>query len=188
LILAAVGAASLFAMLIWRPGELDLGSGTQTTANFVLATSKGDKLDAKSLMGQPFTVHFGYTHCAEVCPTMLYDAGHMLDDLGNEGKNLRVFFVTIDPGRDTVERVRAFLANFNPRIEGLVPTPAELQQLASDFRVFYTKVPSATNDYTMDHTASMFVFDAKGRLADIIAFGEPPEMAEAKIRKVLTGG
>ena len=187
-ILAAVGAASLLAMLIWRPGELSFGSGAETKANFVLASSKGGAVDAKSLLGKPFTVHFGYTHCNEVCPTMLYDVGSMLTHMGDSAKDIRVFFITVDPERDTVEAVRDFLANFDPRIEGLVPTAGELQKLASEFRVFYTKVPSASSEYSMDHTASMFLFDAKGRLADTIAFGEPPEMAEAKIRKVLSGG
>lgn len=186
-ILAALGAASLLAMLVWHPGELSLGGGAETKANFVLASSSGGKVDAQSLIGKPFTVHFGYTHCTEVCPTMLYDISGMLNHVGDQAKDIRVFFITVDPDRDTVEAVRKFLANFDPRIEGLVPTPAELQELASEFRVFYTKVPSAGSDYSMDHTATMFLFDAKGRLSDTIAFGEPPEMAEAKIRKVLSG-
>jgi protein SCO1/2 len=187
-ILAAVGAASLLAMLIWRPGELNFGGGAETKAVFVLASSKGGKVDTQSLIGKPFTVHFGYTHCSEVCPTMLYEMGAMLNQLGDSAKDVRVFFITVDPERDTVETMRDFLANFDPRIEGLIPTPAELQKLASEFRVFYTKVPSASSDYSMDHTASMYLFDARGRLFDTIAFGEPPEMAHEKIRKVLSGG
>jgi protein SCO1/2 len=187
-ILAAVGAVSLLVMLVWRPGDLSFGRGAETRADFVLSSSRGGEVDAQSLLGKPFTVHFGYTHCAEVCPTMLYDVSTMLTHLGDSAKDIRVFFVTVDPERDTVEAMRGFLAKFDPRIEGLVPTPAELQKLASEFRVFYTKVPSSSSEYSMDHTASMFLFDAKGRLSDTIAFGEPPEMAESKIRKMLSGG
>ena len=187
-ILAAVGAVSLLAMLVWRPGDLSFGRGAETKASFVLASSKGGKVDAQSLIGKPFTVHFGYTHCGEVCPTMLYNVSAMLTHLGDPAKDIRVFFITVDPERDTVEAMRDFLANFDPRIEGLVPTPAELQKLAFEFRVFYTKVLSSGGEYSMDHTASMFLFDTKGRLTDTIAFGEPPEMAEAKIRKMLSDG
>jgi protein SCO1/2 len=187
-ILAAVGAASLLAMLVWRPGSLDLsGTSAGIGAEFVLASTRGGTVDSQKLAGKPFIVHFGYTHCSEVCPTMLHDAGSMLNQLGDAAAEFRVFFITVDPERDSVETVRAFLANFDPRIEGLVPTPAELQKLASGFRVFFTKVPSADGGYNMDHTASMFVFDAKGRLSETIAFGEPMAMAAEKIRNVLSG-
>ncbi|MFM8745605.1 MAG: SCO family protein [Aestuariivirga sp.] len=175
-------------MLIWHPAEMNFGGGAQTKANFVLSSSRGGKVDSRNLLGTPFMVHFGYTHCTEVCPTMLNDVGNMLHKLGPAAKDMRVFFITVDPDRDTVETVRDFLANFDPHIEGLVPTPGELQQLASEFRVFYTKVPSASSAYSMDHTASMFLFDANGRLFDTIAFGEPPEMVEEKMLKLFSGG
>ena len=96
-----------------------------------------------------------------------------------------MFFITVDPERDTAEMMKDYMANFDPRIEGLVPGLAQLPKLAADFRVHYAKVPTSDGGYTMDHTASIFLMDADGRFAGTLAYGEAADMREAKLRKLL---
>jgi protein SCO1/2 len=180
----AFGAVLYAALLltVFRP------SSTVTLGvPFVLASSKGGTVDQRSLIGKPYAVFFGFTHCPEVCPTTLDEIAGILEGLGDQAKDFRVFFITVDPERDTAANLRDYLAGFDPRIEGLAPTPAQLRDLSSGFRVFYAKVPSNGGGYSMDHTASVFLFGADGQLADMIAFGEAPKSREQKIRRLLAG-
>lgn len=152
---------------------------------FSLAAAHGGTVEEASLRGKPYAIFFGFTHCPEVCPTTLYEMSTLLAKLGDSARDFRVFFVTVDPERDTAEAMRDYIANFDPRIEALIPTPEQLPAIASDFRVYYAKVPVSGGGYTMDHTASIFLMDAEGRFAGTIAFQEPAGMREAKLRKLL---
>lgn len=154
---------------------------------FKLASSRGGEVDSESLRGKPYAIFFGFTHCPEVCPTTLYEMSTLLAKLGDEAKDLRVFFVTVDPERDTLEAMRDYVSNFDPRIEALVPTEAQLTRIASDFRVYYAKVPTSDGGYTMDHTALVYLMDAKGDFSGTISYGEALETQEAKLRKLLAG-
>ena len=154
---------------------------------FVLAAAKGGVVDSRSLAGKPYAVFFGFTHCPEVCPTTLYEMSSNLAALGEAAKDFRVFFITVDPARDTVAAMKDYVANFDPRIEALVPTDDQLKQLASDFRVYYAKVPTSDGGYTMDHTATIFLFGRDGRFAGTIGYGEAAEMRQAKLARLLKG-
>lgn len=152
---------------------------------FQLASSKGGVVDSNDLKGKPYAIFFGFTHCPEVCPTTLYEMSAVMTKLGDKARDFRIFFVTVDPERDTLEAMRDYIANFDPRMEALVPTADQLQQIARDFRIYYAKVPTSDGSYTMDHTATVFLMSGEGRLASTIAFGENQEAREAKLRKLL---
>ena len=152
---------------------------------FVLASSKGGVVDSRTLAGKSYAVFFGFTHCPEVCPTTLNDMSTSLTALGDAAKDFRVFFITVDPERDTLATMKDYVANFDPRIEALVPTQAQLTQLASDFRVYYAKVPTSDGSYTMDHTATVFLFNGQGKLASTLGFDEAPAIRDAKLKRLL---
>jgi protein SCO1/2 len=154
---------------------------------FVLASAKGGTVDSATLAGKPYAVFFGFTHCPEVCPTTLYDMSTSLTALGDAAKDFRVFFITVDPERDTLAAMKDYVSNFDPRIEALVPTEDQLKQLAADFRVYYAKVPTSDGGYTMDHTATIFLFGRDGRFAGTLSYDEAAEMKQAKLRKLLGG-
>lgn len=154
---------------------------------FRLASSKGGEVDSKDLLGKPYGMFFGYTHCPEVCPTTLYEMSRTLGELGDAAADFRLFFVTVDPERDTAAMLKDYLSNFDPRIEALVPEPAELPQFAQAFRVFYQKIPDSSGGYSMDHTATLLLFGRDGSLAGTIAWGEAPDMRLAKLKKLLAG-
>jgi protein SCO1/2 len=178
-----IGAAAWFAPGLLRDGRAP--SVFEIGGPFVLASSKGGVVDSKTLAGKPYAVFFGFTHCPEVCPTTLYDLSSTLATLGDAAKDFRIFFITVDPERDTVDAMKDYVANFDPRIEALVPTPEQLKTLASDFRVFYAKVPGSDGGYTMDHTATVFLFDARGRLAGTLGYDEAPDNRLAKLKRLL---
>lgn len=189
--------AAALAALIAVAGALAWFSGSFRTNNsggianiggpFTLASAKGGEVSSESLKGKPYALFFGFTHCPEVCPTTLYEMSSTLAKLGDDAKDFRVFFITVDPERDTLAAMKDYVANFDARMEALVPTPDQLQQIARDFRVYFAKVPTSDGGYTMDHTATIFLMNAEGHFAGTIAFGEAPEMREAKLRRLLKG-
>jgi protein SCO1/2 len=152
---------------------------------FRLAASNGGTLDSASLAGKPFAVFFGYTHCPEVCPTTLYELSSALEHLGEEARDLRVFFVTVDPERDTVAFLRDYLANFDPRIVALTGTPEETAAVAKAYRAYYEKVPTGDGDYTMNHTASVFLMGRDGRFFGSLGYGEDREIRLQKLRRLI---
>jgi protein SCO1 len=189
LLFAVLGAAAVLAAvlgyLLFLRGQESMGQLIDIREGFHLASSKGGEVDSKDLAGKPYAVFFGYTHCPEVCPTTLYEMSNALVKLGDAAKGFRVFFITVDPERDTVEKMADYIANFDPRMEALVPTAEQLPKLALAFRVYYAKVPTSDGGYVMDHTATVYLITAQGQLGGTISFGEAAELREAKLKKLL---
>jgi protein SCO1/2 len=152
---------------------------------FILASSKGGEVDSRTLTGKPYAMFFGFTHCPEVCPTTLYEMSESIESLGAKADGFRVFFVTVDPERDTVGSLRDYLSNFDPRMEGLVPTAEQLPKLAAAYRIYYSKVPTSDGGYTMDHSALVYLFDAQGNYAAHISYGTSAEARNEKLRQLL---
>jgi len=152
---------------------------------FRLASANGGVVDSRDLAGKPYAVFFGFTRCPEVCPTTMAEMSAALTELGDQGRDLRVFFVTVDPDRDTAAFLKDYLSSFDPRIEALVPNTEELAAMARDFRAFYAKSPTSDGGYTMDHTATVFLMNREGKLASTISYGEEQASRMAKLRKLL---
>ncbi|MFZ5672334.1 MAG: SCO family protein [Pseudomonadota bacterium] len=155
---------------------------------FKLAATTGETIDSTSLKGEPFAVFFGFTHCPEVCPTTLYEMSSTLGKLGEDAKNLKVFFVTVDPERDTLDFMKSYLTSFDPRIIGLRPGDAELAEIARTYRVFYERAPTSDGGYTMNHTALVYLMDREGRFFGTLDYEETPEMRLTKLKRLLKEG
>jgi protein SCO1 len=155
---------------------------------FELASSNGGAVRSSDLVGKPYGVFFGFTHCPEVCPTTMYEMSETLGALGDEAKDFRLFFITVDPERDTAEKLKDYLSSFDARIEALVPTSAQLPVIAKAFRAIYEKVPTSDGDYTMNHTATLYLFGRNGEFKSTIAYGEERMTCEKKIRSLLAEG
>ncbi len=137
-------------------------------------------------IGRPTMVFFGFTWCPDVCPTTLSDISGWLEELGPDADRLNIALISVDPDRDTPDVLAEYVANFDPRIAGLTGTASQIAQAAADFRVSYRKVPRDGDDYTMDHTAGVFLFYPDGRFASIIDFHEDRRFAVPKIRRTLS--
>ena len=179
LALAALGYLYLLVDRAARDAKVDIG------VPFVLASSKGGVVDSQTLVGKPYALFFGFTHCPEVCPTTLYEMSSSLERLGKQADGFKVFFVTVDPERDTVADLRDYLSNFDSRMEGLVPTVEQLPALASAYRIYYAKIPTSDGSYTMDHSALVYLFDKDGHYADMIPYGTASATRDKKLRSVL---
>ncbi len=170
--LAALGAALVG---FWLARQIDssapqLASGTwlprpREVGDFHLTDQLGKPFSAASLQGAPSLVFFGFTHCPDVCPTTLAQLA-ALDKLAPV-PGLRVIFVSVDPQRDTPTALAAYLRNFDPRFIGVTGDPAAIAAVAANFGVAVEKVPLTGDDYTVDHSAALFLLNASGRIAGI---------------------
>lgn len=138
--------------------------------------------------GKPYAMFFGFTHCPEVCPTTLWEASGWIGKLGPDADRFGFYFVTVDPERDTPEMLREYIAAFDPHITGLTGTPEQIEQIKSAYRVFARKVPLGDGEYSMDHTASVYLMHGDGSFAGTIAYQEDSETALAKLRKLIDKG
>ncbi len=157
---------------------------SQFGGTFSIADMNGKRMTERDLVGRPSLMFFGFTFCPDVCPTTLMEISDWLTTLGDEAKDLAVYFVTVDPERDTGDKLRDYLAPFDGRIMGLVGTPAETARIADAWRVVYKKVPQG-DSYVMDHTASVFMIDKTGQFAGTIDFHEQRDSALAKLSRLL---
>lgn len=152
--------------------------------SFALINHHGNTVRPSDWIGRPTMVFFGFTWCPDVCPTTLSDISGWLDELGPDADRLNTVLISVDPARDTPEALAEYLANFDPRIVGLTGPLAEIERAAAGFRAKFEKVPQG-NDYTMDHTAGVFLFRADGRFGGIIDYHEDRRFSLPKIRRVL---
>jgi len=152
---------------------------------FRLTDHEGQPVEPSGLIGQPSLVFFGFTYCPDVCPTTLSDISGWLDALAEDADRLNVVFITVDPERDTVDAMAEYVGYFHPAIRGWTGPEDQIAQAVEDFRATYEKVPAETGGYTMNHTASVFLFDASGDFVSTIDYHEPREFAVPKIRRAI---
>jgi len=139
-------------------------TGADYGRGFSLPDTEGRIRTLADFRGEVLGLFFGFIQCPDVCPTALSRAVAVKEQLGAQGARFRIAFVTVDPERDTPSVVRSYLNAFDPSFVGLIPPDQEtLAQVAKEYRVFYRKVPTGSS-YTMDHTATTFVYDPQGRL------------------------
>jgi protein SCO1/2 len=154
---------------------------------FELVDHNGQRFASTSLAGRPYAVFFGFTHCPDVCPTTLLQMSNSLRRLGADADRLKVLFVTVDPERDTPEKLRAYLSSFDARIVGLTGSTDAIAAAAKGWNAFHNKVPEGNGGYTIAHSAYVYLMDADNRLAGTLGFQESEEEQLAKLRRLLGG-
>jgi len=194
-LVAAVAFFTAATVLGWwqvdGPGRPALVRQEPTTAiggPFTLTNHRGETITERSFLGRPFLVFFGFTHCPDICPTTLGDIAAWRAALGPAGARLQIFFVTVDPERDSPEDLSAYVALFDPSIRALTGSAAELAAMAKAWRVQYRRVALSGGGYTMDHTATLYLVGADGRFAGAIDPQEREETALPKLRRLLGSG
>lgn len=152
---------------------------------FRLKSHTGEIVSSAALKGRPFAIFFGFAGCPEVCPTTMLDMHRLLDRVGPPARDFKVYFVSVDPERDTPEMLRDFLASFEPYIIGLTGTPAEIAAVAKSFGAFYRRTPTTGGDYTIDHSTFVYLMDSAGEYAESIGYQEQEDRALAKLTALL---
>lgn len=153
--------------------------------DFLMTDHEGNDVGPSTLIGRPSMVFFGFTYCPDVCPTTLSDISGWLDELGADAERLSVVLITVDPERDTVEAMAEYVSYFHPAVRGWTGSEKQLARAARGFRATYQRVATEYDDYTMNHTASVFLFDAEGQYVSSIDYHESREFAVPKIRRAL---
>lgn len=154
-------------------------------APFTLTTVEGKVFTRDGLAGKPFMMFFGFTHCPMICPTVLADMVRWLEKLGEGEKKINALFISVDPERDTVAVMKDYMQPFAGKVTGLTGTPAQLAQMAKDYAFTYKKIPLSATDYSMDHTAAIYLFDASAHFVGTIDANEDDDVALGKLRLLL---
>ncbi|AQZ54271.1 SCO family protein [Martelella mediterranea] len=169
-----------------RPGTVSTSSSgvAAVGGTFELTTHLGETLTNEELEGKPYLVFFGFTHCPDVCPTTLFELTSLFDDLGPAADKITPLFITVDPERDTPELLASYLTSFDSRIIALRGTKDQTEQAAKAFAAFYEKVPLEGGNYTMDHTAGVYLVNAEGNFMGMLDSHEPRETQMQKLRRL----
>jgi protein SCO1 len=164
------------------------GSGTPAIGGaFSLLNTTGKPVTNTDFRGKLMLVYFGFSHCPAICPTDLAIISTVSDELKDHKDEFQPIFITIDPARDTPERLATFMKNFDPHIIALTGTEEQVKQAVAAYKIFSTKVtdPKAEQAYTIDHSAFIYLIDKEGNYITHFPHGENAEKIVAEVRKHL---
>lgn len=189
LVIATTFAASLvlgLLIMFWAMGGVSkVAQPAAIGGPFQLTDQTGKAVTDKDLKGKPTLIFFGYTHCPDVCPTSLFEISEVLRAMGKDADKVNAVFISVDPERDTPATMKDYLSSFDPHLEGLSGDPAETARVITSYRVYAKKVPTKDGDYTMDHTALIYLMDREGRFVSPFNLKRTPEEAAADLKRYL---
>jgi len=178
-----------------EPGAVPIGGP------FTLVDHTGRAVTEKDFGGRYLLVFFGFSNCADVCPTTLADIATTLDLLGTDSNAVQPMFVSLDPERDTPERLAEYVMAFHPKIVGLTGTPEQIAAVAKEYRAFYEKVSAASyygnetgkaegksgpgDDYLISHQGNTYLMSPSSEYLTHFAYGTKPEEMAATIREAV---
>ena len=150
---------------------------------FELIDQTGRARTERDFRGQLMLVYFGFTWCPDVCPTDLQAIGLALDKLGADAVSVQPLFITIDPERDTSEHLAEYVKLFHPRLIGLTGSAGAIRKAADAYKVYYAKAPlgKESPDYTVDHTAFIYLMDRQGNYLGFF----PPGTSADRIHEII---
>lgn len=180
--------ASLYVIFFWEPvadSDNKLPVVSQPTGGEFTLQALSGPVSLKDFRGKVVLIYFGYTMCPDICPTNLAMMSNALNQMNdNELNHVQGIFISVDPQRDTVERLSEYTHYFHPLIKGMSSTPEVIRELSERYGAAYQKVvqDSATN-YAVDHSSETYVVDPQGNLVERLAHATPPAEILAAIRK-----
>ncbi len=189
LVIVAAFAGSLvvgLVLMLWAVGGLrNVAAPAAIGGPFQLTDQTGQAVTEKNLKGRPTLIFFGFTHCPDVCPTSLFEISEVLRAMGKDADRINAYFVSVDPERDTSAAMKDYLSSFDPHLKGLTGSPEAVGKVISGFRVYARKVPLKDGDYTMDHTALIYLMDRDGKFVAPFNLKRTPEEAAAELKRYL---
>ena len=148
---------------------------------------QGDQLYSKNDLKNQWTIlFFGYTNCPDVCPTTIFKLGQIKQQISKElpNVNLQILFITLDPERDSTERLREYLGFFNASMIGLTGDISKIVELTSNLSVFFQRI-NKEDGYDFNHTASIFLINPKAQLKASFSPASSIDMLAEDIKKVV---
>jgi protein SCO1/2 len=161
-------------------------SGMDLGGDFTLSDHNGKLRTLSEFKGKAVVLFFGYTHCPDVCPTTLSEMALALKQLGPDAQRVQVLFVTLDPERDTTTVLAQYVPSFNPTFLGLRGDTATTLDMTKRFKIFAQKHATGSGSgYTLDHSASSFIFDPTGKPRLLLSFGQGPQAVAHDLKLLL---
>jgi protein SCO1 len=189
LVVFAAFAGSLvigLVVVLWLLGGLRGATAPASIGGpFQLTDQTGQIVTEKSLVGRPTIIFFGYTHCPDVCPTSLFEMSEVLRAMGKDADRINAYFVSVDPDRDTRTVMKDYLSSFDPHLKGLTGDTAAVAKIVSGYRVYAKKIPLKDGDYSMDHTALIYLMDRDGHFVSPFNLKRTPEAAAEDLKRYL---
>ena len=189
LVVIAAFASSLvvgLVVVLWLLGGLrGVTAPAAIGGPFRLTDQAGQTVTEKNLQGKPTLIFFGFTHCPDVCPTSLFEISEVLRAMGKDADRVNAYFISVDPERDTALAMKDYLSSFDPHLKGLSGDTGAVAKVTSGFRVYAKKVPLKDGDYTMDHTALIYLMDRDGKFVAPFNLKRTPEEAAKDLKRYL---
>lgn len=143
----------------------------ETSYDFTLTGGNGD-VSLSDFRGKLVLIYFGYTFCPDICPATLGNVNQALKEIGAKAEDVQLIMVSLDPQRDTPEKLEQYVAHFNPTFIGITGTQEQVDTVTSLYGIFYEKKEgSEATSYLIDHTATLMVIDREGYLKLVFPFG-----------------
>lgn len=153
------------------------------TPEFTLQNAAGEAVSLQDYRGKVIPIYFGYTFCPDVCPLTMANLAQVQTEIDDDGDQMQVLMITVDPQRDTPQVVQDYVTSFHPAFVGLSGTDEQIAAATAPFGVFYEAAEgSAATGYLVDHTARIFVIDKSGELRVTYAYDVPVEEISADMR------
>lgn len=186
---AFVGGLAVFlGVFFYATGQFGGGGnpGPSTIGGpFRLVDQDGRTITEQDIKGKPALIFFGYTHCPDVCPATLFEVSEILRALGPDAKRVGAYFITVDPERDTAAAMKDYLSSFDPNLRALTGDRQAIDAVEKAYRVYAKKVPTEKGDYTMDHSAIVYLMDKQTRFVAPFSLKRKPDEAAADLRRYM---
>jgi protein SCO1 len=184
--LAGLLSVALVILIVAGRGSAPLATAASSIGGpFSLIDQEGRPVSDQDLKGAPYLLFFGFTHCPDICPTTLFEISEVLGKVPADAGRVAAIFATVDPERDTPGKMKDYLASFDPRLRGITGDAAAVAAFQKAFRVYAKKVPLADGDYSMDHTALVYLMNKDGQFVAPFNLKRTPEEAAADLRRYM---
>ena len=183
----ALGLTMLFALVAYS-GQASAESGSSTGGRYMLINQFGEPVTDSDYPSKFKLVFFGYTFCPDICPTTIQVISDALDMLGPKAAKIQPIFISVDPKRDSPRVIRQYLSNFNAGFIGLTGSQPLIERAAQVYKVKYEKVASTSgdkDDYSMDHSASVFLMAPNGTFIVKFAYGMSPDDMAKRLSEIV---
>jgi protein SCO1/2 len=180
--LAVILGATLFLTKPQTPATQMQVTGSTFGGPFTLVGSDGKPFASSELAGKPYAIYFGFTRCPDTCPLTLSRMVQLRRKVGLGDDSFAIVFVSVDPERDGPKEIAGYEKAFGAPIVALTGSPEQIDQVKKQYGIFSKKVPEGAGDYTVDHTATVLLFDREGKFAGTIAPDEQDGPALEKLK------
>ena len=154
---------------------------------FELITHNGEKFNSRFFSKNPSLVFFGFLNCPDVCPTTLNTISDLIVNLDSKSQKINFYFVTVDPIRDDIKKMKEYLSHFNSKIIGVTGSEKNINNFLDYMYVYKKKVYFSAEDYTYDHSSQIFMFHKEGDFFGTISLNESNKNIYKKIDKIING-